>query len=64
MEREFTEFLPYLRENLENYDLMIEVDVDQQSEKNFIYTSEEKYERLKQINPVIDLLRQEFDLDV
>ncbi len=43
---------------------MIEVDVDQQSEKNFIYTSEEKYERLKQINPVIDLLRQEFDLDV
>ena len=64
LEREFTEFIPYLRKNLHNYDLSIKVIVDEKTEKNFIYTSEEKYERLKEINPVIDLLRKEFDLDV
>jgi len=64
LEREFTEFIPYLRENLNNYDLSIKVIVDEKTEKNFIYTSEEKYERLKEINPVIDLLRKEFDLDI
>ena len=64
LEREFTEFIPYLRKNLHNYDLSIKVIVDEKTEKNFIYTSEEKYERLKEINPAIDLLRKEFDLDV
>ena len=64
LEREFTEFIPYLRENLHNYDLSIKVIVDEKTEKNFIYTSKEKYERLKEINPAIDLLRKEFDLDI
>lgn len=64
LEREFTEFIPYLRKNLHNYDLSIKVIVDEKTEKNFIYTSKEKYERLKEINPAIDLLRKEFDLDV
>jgi DNA polymerase-3 subunit gamma/tau len=64
LEREFTTFIPYLRANLKNYDLLVKVIVDELTEKNFIYTPEEKYERLKEINPVIDLLKQEFDLDV
>ena len=46
------------------YDLSVKVIVDELTEKNFIYTPDEKYERLKEINPVIDLLKQEFDLDV
>lgn len=64
LEREFTEFVPYLRTSLQNHDLSIKVIVDEKTEKNFIYTADEKYERLKEINPIIDLLRQEFDLDV
>ena len=64
LEREFTTFVPYLRASLKNYDLSVKVIVDELTEKNFIYTPEEKYERLKEINPVIDLLKQEFDLDV
>lgn len=64
LEREFTEFVPYLRTSLQNHDLSINVIVDEKTEKNFIYTADEKYERLKEINPMIDLLRQEFDLDV
>ena len=64
LEREFTTFVPYLRASLKNYDLSVKVIVDELTEKNFIYTPDEKYERLKEINPVIDLLKQEFDLDV
>lgn len=64
LEREFTEFVPYLRTSLQNHNLSINVIVDEKTEKNFIYTADEKYERLKEINPMIDLLRQEFDLDV
>ena len=64
LEREFTTFVPYLRASLKNYDLSVKVIVDELKEKNFIYTPDEKYERLKEINPVIDLLKQEFDLDV
>ena len=64
LEREFTAFVPYLRASLKNYALSVKVIVDELTEKNFIYTPDEKYERLKEINPVIDLLKQEFDLDV
>lgn len=64
LELEFTEFVPHLRAELKNYDLNVKVIVDEKTEKNFIYTPEEKYSRLKEINPVIDLLRQEFDLEL
>ena len=64
LEREFKDFVPYLRANLKNYDLLIKIVVDEKTEKNFIYTPEEKYNRLKEINPVIDVLRKELDLDL
>lgn len=64
LEREFTAFVPYLRSSLKNYDISVKVIVDELTEKNFIYTPEEKYKRLKEINPVLDLLKKEFDLDL
>ena len=33
-------------------------------EKKYIYTPEEKYNRLREINPHIDDLRKELDLDL
>lgn len=64
LEREFTVFLPFLREKLQNYSLRIDVIINQESEKSFIYTAEEKYERFKEINPVIEKLKKELDLDL
>ncbi len=64
LEREFTFFFPYLREKLQNYSLRIEVKINQESEKSFIYTAEEKYERFKEINPAIEKLKKELDLDL
>ena len=64
LEREFTYFLPYLRERLQNYSLRIQIKINEESEKSFIYTAEEKYERFKEINPAIEQLKKELDLDL
>ena len=64
LEREFVYFLPYIREGLNNYSIQIKVLVKETEEKNFIYTTEEKYNRLREINPSIDELRKKLDLDI
>ncbi len=64
LEKDFIEFIPYLRKSLENHDFVIEVIVDEQIEKKFIYTPEEKYNHMREINPAIDLLREKFDLSI
>lgn len=64
LEREFVYFLPYIREGLNNYSIQIKVLVKETQEKNFIYTPQEKYNRLKEINPAIDELRRKLDLDL
>ena len=64
LEREFVYFLPYIREGLNNYSIQIKVLVKETEEKNFIYTPEEKYNRLREINPAIDELRRKLDLDL
>jgi len=64
LEREFVYFLPYIRASLNNYAIQINVLVKETEEKNFIYTPEEKYNRLREINPAIDELRRKLDLDL
>lgn len=58
------ELLGYLRGKLHNHDVVIEVKVNETVEKKYAFTPDDKYERLKNINPAIDLLRRTFDLDV
>ena len=64
MEREFVYFLPFLRKALNNFSIVINVIVKESGEKKFIYTPEEKYQRLIEINPILGKLRQELDLDL
>ncbi len=54
----------YLRGKLHNHDITIEVVVNETTENKYAFTPQEKFERLKQINPALDLLRKTFDLDV
>ena len=63
IEREQGPLMGYLRENLENYSITLEIQVNEETAKKFAFTPEEKYEKLREKNPAIDLLRQEFDLD-
>lgn len=58
------ELLGYLRGKLHNHDIVIETHVNETVSKKHAFTPEEKYEKLKSINPAIETLRKMFDLDI
>ncbi len=62
-ESEKIELLGYLRRHLHNHDITIEVLVNEAVENKFAFTPQDKYNRLNEINPSLELLRKTFDLD-
>lgn len=64
VEREQSLMLNYLKEQLNNYSISLQITVNEATSKKFAFTLEEKYEKLRAKNPAIDLLRKEFDLDL
>jgi DNA polymerase-3 subunit gamma/tau len=64
VERAKHKLLGFLRKKLQNYDINLSIEVNETSEKRYAYTAREKFEKLKEKNPLIDTLRKEFDLDV
>jgi DNA polymerase-3 subunit gamma/tau len=64
VERSKYELLEYLKEKLQNYSISISIEVNETSAKRYAYTDREKFEKLKEVNPLIDKLRTEFDLEV
>jgi len=63
VEREQFELMEYLRSKLNNHFIRLNITVNEETAKKFAFTPEEKYEKLREKNPAIDLLRKEFDLD-
>lgn len=64
VERAKYELLGFLRENLQNYNIDLDITVDEKVEKKYAYSPREKFDKLKEKNPSIERLRQEFDLDI
>ncbi len=64
VEREQHSLVTYLKKNLNNYDVNLLITVNEVVAKKYAFTPEEKYEKLKEKNPLIDTLRKEFDLDI
>jgi DNA polymerase III subunit gamma/tau len=64
LERNQYELLSYLRKTLNNFDINLSITVNEIMEKQYAYTPFEKFEKLKEKNPNIDLLRKTFDLDI
>ncbi len=64
VERAKYELLSFLKESLQNFEIDLEIKVNETIDKKYAYTPIEKYEKLKEKNPMIDLLRKEFDLDI
>jgi DNA polymerase-3 subunit gamma/tau len=64
VERQQYDLLSFLRKQLNNYDIILDIKVNEAKEKQFAYTPEEKYDKLKEKNPKIDLLKKIFELDV
>jgi DNA polymerase-3 subunit gamma/tau len=54
----------FLREKLNNYGIAIVVLLNEAIEKKFAYTPDEKYKKLKEKNPLLEKLRQAFELDL
>ena len=54
----------FLREKLNNYGIKILVVLNETVEKKFAYTPIEKYNKMKEINPLLAKLRNAFELDM
>lgn len=63
-ERTKNEVLGYLRGMLHNHDIEIELVVNEKMENKRAFTPQDKFNRLNEINPNLELLRKAFDLDV
>lgn len=64
VEKEKQHLLDFLRKNLQNFNIDLTIEVNEIEEKKYAYTPREKYEKLKEKNPLIEKLRQEFDLNI
>ena len=64
LERAQHGLLEFLKRKLQNYDITIDITVNEAAERKYAYTTREKYEKLKDKNPDLDLLRKTFDLDI
>jgi DNA polymerase-3 subunit gamma/tau len=54
----------FLKERLQNTHLQLQVSINEKAEKKFAFTPIEKFEKLKEKNPLLEKLRSTFDLDI
>jgi hypothetical protein len=58
------EVLGYLRGKLHNHDIEIELIVNEKMENKRAFTPQDKFNRMNELNPNLEILRKMFDLDV
>jgi hypothetical protein len=63
-EGEKHELLGYLRGKLHNHDIAIVIIVNEKIDARKAFTAQDKFNRLNEINPSLELLRKTFDLDI
>jgi DNA polymerase-3 subunit gamma/tau len=59
-----THFLDFLRKELNNYSIQLELKMTTLEEKTNLYTATDRYKFLLEKNPQLEKLRQTFDLDL
>lgn len=64
VERQQTELLQFLRKSLNNFEIKLDITVNETMEKKFAYTTAEKYAKLKEKNPAIESLKKSFNLEI
>jgi DNA polymerase-3 subunit gamma/tau len=64
LERAEFPLMAFLKKSLLNYDLKLDITVNEEVAKKYAFTPLEKYEKLKEKNPNIELLRKTFGLDI
>lgn len=63
-EGEKFDLLGYLRGKLHNHDIMIEIIVNENMDSRRAFTPQDRFNRLNEMNPNLELLRKTFDLDI
>lgn len=64
VERAQGPLLEYLKRTLKNYDITLDITVNEEVQRKYAYTPQEKYDKLREQNPALDILRKTFDLDL
>ena len=64
LEKSKLELVKFLKKDLKNDSISLEINVNKLKEKKFVFTPGDKYEKLKKINPNIEILRKEFKLNL
>ena len=64
IKKELPAILAHLGEKLNNYKIKFDFQIEEQKKQEYIYGVREKYDHLMKINPEIEVLRKEFDLDL
>ena len=58
------ELVSYLRNTLKNSTIEITYEVSKIEDKTRLYTNRDKYNRMVEINPLLQTLKQKLDLDI
>ena len=64
VERQKVELLQFIRKELNNFDIELDITVNETMDKKFAYTAIEKYAKLKEKNPAIESLKKSFNLEI
>lgn len=64
LESEKKEILLFIRRNLKNNDIYMEINVDESVEKELVYTDKDKYKLMRKKNPDIEILKDSFNLTI
>ena len=64
VERNQFDLLQFLRKSLNNFNIRLEISVNEVMDKKYAYTSEDKYAKLLKKNPALETLKQTFNLDL
>ena len=56
LERQQYDLLAFIRKELNNFDINLSITVNEELEKQYAYTAREKFEKLKEKNPIIDVI--------
>lgn len=64
VERAKSDLLRHMRKQLRNHKVDLSIEVNEAEQKRYAYTAREKYELLKERNPLIEELRKTFDLEI
>lgn len=64
VERAQGPLLEFLKRKLNNYDITLDIVVNEEVQRKYAYTGQERYDKLKEYNPELDILKRAFDLEI